>query len=145
MPRRSHDFYSPKDTKHCNSTDVWICWGPDNVQTGTRLLLGTLPNEEVHSYLDTLNSFVPQRGACMQYHFYFVLHSHPFKAHNKMWLKQALYIVVANPYPENVKYLCGATNGKECLGNIKCRKCIDPFVRECAMKKFLALKCKTER
>ena len=118
-------------------TRVWFCWGTENMLTGDRVHIGNVAHDKIHEYLDKLNNFVPEKGCCMQYHFYFVLHSHPKKINDKMVLDQSLYIVASNTY--YVRYLCGAQNAKGCMGNIKCGKCVDPFVRECIGKKFRSL------
>ncbi len=136
MTKHNQSSYPYRDTKHVCYTEVWLCFGSDNTTHGTRIRLGGIPNDQTHSYLDKLNAFMPQPGACMQYHFYFILHSHPFKANDKMWLRQTLFIVPVNVYPGKVKFLCGAKNGHECLGNVICGKCVDPFVRENIGKVF---------
>ena len=129
-------YFPDKDTKHVAHTEVWLCFGTQNIHSGTRIWVGKLSNDDARSYLDELNAFMPQPGACMRYHFYFVLDSRPFKVKDKMWLKQTLFIVPVNVYPENVKFLCGATDGRGCLGNVMCGKCLDLFVRENIGKKF---------
>ena len=129
-------YYPEKDTKHATHTEVYFCFDGKGMSSKEKIWLGVLSNEAARSYLDDLNAFMPQPGACMRYHFHFILDSRPFKANNQMWLKQTLFIVPVNVYPENVKFLCGATNGRQCLGNVMCGKCLDPFVRENIGKKF---------
>lgn len=129
-------YYPEKDTKHATHTKVYFCFDGKAMFSKEKVWLGVLSNEAARSYLDDLNAFMPQPGACMRYHFHFILDSRPFKANNQMWLKQTLFILPVNVYPENVKFLCGATNGRQCLGNVMCGKCLDPFVRENIGKKF---------
>lgn len=126
--KRSRRHYSDKDTRRADYTEVYLCFDGNNLMGGLRKKLGNIPTDQTNSYLEQLESFVPQSGACMRYHFYFVLHSHPFKAKGKMWQKKTIYIVPANAQPENIKFLCGAKNCRQCLGNIP-YKCMDPFVQ----------------
>ncbi|MBR3148094.1 MAG: hypothetical protein IKF41_01975 [Alphaproteobacteria bacterium] len=131
----------PYASKNFNYTDIWVCF--DDIYKGPRLKIGQLPNNKVYAFIDELNAFVPQKGNCMQYHFYSVLHSHPFKAKNKMKRNQSLYIVATNG--KYVKYLCGAKDNTECLGCIKCGNCKEAFIRECIGKKFFADKYKNNQ
>jgi len=130
--------YPDKDFRY---TDIWVCFG--DIYTGPREKIGCLPNKAVYTYLDKLNSFVPPQNRCMQYHFYFILHSHPIKRKGKMQLNQSLYIVATNT--NYVKYLCGAKRGEGCLSNIKCGKCKEEFICECVIKQFLADKYKDKQ
>ena len=117
-------------------TEIYFCFGNDNMLTGTRLRVGKLLHEKVNEYLEKLKNFMPTKDRCLYSHCYFVLHSHPFKAHEQMKLDQTLYIIVTSP--SLTKYSCGAKCGKECLKNIESGKCIDPFVRGYIGKKFYA-------
>lgn len=117
-------------------TEVYFCFGNDNMLTGTRLRLGKIPHNRVNEYLDKLKTFMPTADRCLLSHCYFVLHSHPFKAHEQVKLDQTLYIIVTNP--GRTKYSCGAGCPNKCLKNIESGKCVDPFVREYMGKKFYA-------
>lgn len=122
----------PCHDKDFRYTDIWVCFG--DMYKGPRIKVGLLPNNQIHEYLDILNKFMLPKSRCIQYHFYFVLHSHPFKEKDKMKLNQSLYIIATNT--NYVKYLCGAKDGESCLGSMKCGNCKEEFVRECIGKYF---------
>ena len=127
-----------------NLTDVVFCFGD---WCGPRLKCGYLKNEEVYAYLDKINSFVPPKSRCMQYHCYSLLSSHPRKIHDVMRLEQSLYIV--NKNPRYMKCPCGAICpgqtlnklddcAKQCMENIEQGKCQEKFVIENIGRVFFA-------
>ena len=129
-----------------NLTDVVFCFGD---WRGPRLKCGFLKNDEVYDYLDKINSFVPPRDRCMQYHCYSTLSSHPFKIHETMRLEQSLYII--NKNPRYMKCHCGAICpgqtlknldqcAEQCMRNIEQGKCKDEFIVENIGKVFFANK-----
>lgn len=131
-----------------NLTDVVFLFGDWH---GPRLKCGWLKNDEVYAYLDKLNSFVPPKERCMQYHCYFALSSHPFKIHEVMRLEQSLYIV--NKNPRYMKCPCGAMCpgqlrykidkcAEQCFENIEQGKCQEAFIIENIGKVFFANKYK---
>jgi hypothetical protein len=134
-----------------NLTDVFFCFSD---WCGARLKCGYLKNDEVYEYLDKLNSFVPPKERCMQYHCHSILSSHPFKIHDVMRLEQTLYIV--NKNPRYMKCPCGAIRPgqimenieqctKQCMHNIESGKCKEAFIVENIGKVFFAGKYKDKQ
>ncbi len=131
------------------STEVWLSF--DEPVKGKRFMCGYIPHSQVVDYVNKAGHFVPPKGHCMPHHVYFDMHIHPFKIHDKMRVRQCLYIVVKNSRYMNCP--CGAMCPKknlthidecldQCIANIQNGKCKDAFVIENIGKLFYAHKYK---